>query len=416
MKKLLFILFFAFKGVTVECMAQLLEIDFDDSKSIESYVSSNPDVNQLSTIDKSNKERGRITVESNMLKFTRETQETVSISFSRTKAFSGSPKILIIEFDIQVSGNSAKETSAAMFQIGDSFTTSNSSNGNVHSRFSVNFSDTPGEFSLKDSKRGGASGSPLSGKKRIKFIVNNLGSTYSYDIEGRNHQLESAKWDLFIDGEAYLLGKESTDPFAQLEHIKFFFDGGIGSISIGNILVHVPAILPVQLEYFNVSHRNNLVNLSWKTSYESKVKAFEIHKSSNGRDFEKITSVKSRGKSAYSYKDEYPTNGTSYYKLLQVDENGNTEELSVKSLNVNGDIDFMIYATSDGLIVNYEGQRDGIATLILSKINGQKILDRKIAYSEGVNKLYLGAILNEGIYLVNADFDGDKYVKKLALK
>lgn len=417
MKKLLFVLFFAFKSMGAECMAQLLKIDFSNSKSIEDYISSDPNVNQLSAIDKSNKESGLIAIESDMLKFTRATTATVSLSFSRVKAFAGPPKVIICEFDIQVEDNLSKETTAAMFQVGSEFTKANSSNGRVHSRFSVNFTDTPGEFSIKDSKQGGASGAVLSGRKRLKFIVNNLGSAYSYDIKGESYQVEPKKWDLFVDDEAYLLGKESTDPAAELEHIKFFFDKGIGSISVGNILIHTPTILPVRLENFNVSHRNNWADISWKTTYERKVKAFEVHKSLNGTDFKRLISVKSEGKSAhYFYRDEYPVSGISYYKLLQVGENGNIEELSVKSLNINRSRDFAVYTASDGLIVNYEASREGIATLVVSNINGQKVLERQLGFSEGVNKLYLDAILKEGIYLVNADFDGDKYVKKLILK
>lgn len=251
----------------------------------------------------------------------------------------------------------------------------------------------------------------------MKFIVNNLESVYSYDVKGKNYQVAPEKWDLFVDDEAYLLGKESTDPTAELENIKFFFNGGIGSISIGNILIHTPTALPIQLEYFSVYHRNNRADLSWKTSYESKIKEFEIHKSLNGIDFEKITSVKSEGKSAYySCQDEFPSNGTSYYKLLQVDENGNKEELSVKSLKLNKNKDFTVYVASDGLIVNYDAPKEGTATLVLSNIKGQKILERQISFNEGVNKLSLETVLKEGIYLVNADFDGDKYVKKLILR
>ena len=416
MKKLLFILFFAFKGVTVECMAQLLKVDFDDSRSIESYVSSDPNVNQFTYVGKSNS-TGEVILKSGELIFSRDKNTTAAMGFSRIKSFLESPKLLMCEFDLTVSNNES-QTTAALFYIGSGFANSNAVplNADIHSRFSINFSSVSGQFSIKDSKSGGATGELLLGKKRLKFIINNLDFTYGYEINGKNYQLEQDKWDLFVDDEPYLRGINATTKTVDLNNIKFLFNGGIGSISIGNILVHTPTILPIQLEYFNVSHRNNGVNLSWKTSYESKVKAFEIHKSSNGRTFEKITSVKSEGKSAYySYQDEYPANGTSYYKLLQVDESGNTEELSVKSLNVNGDKDFTVYATSDGLIVNYEGQRDGIATLILSNIKGQKVLEQQVIFNEGGNKLYLEAILKKGIYLVNADFDGDKYVKKLIL-
>lgn len=417
MKKSLYLLFFTLIVGHLTINAQLLEVNFSDSKTIEDYVSSDPNGSQLSAINKSSKDKGKMTIESDMLKFTRETTDAVSLSFSRVKAFAGPPKVVICEFDIKVSGNTSKKTTAAMFQIGSGFTTANSSNGKVHSRFSINFSDTPGEFSIKDSKQGGVTGAVLSGKKRLKFIVNNMDGIYTYEVNKKSYQVETARWDLFVDDELYLSGKDATDVTASLENIKLFFDDGIGSISIGNILITSPSSLPVKLEHFDVLAKNNVVELSWKTALESGISAFEIHKSLNGIEFEKITSVKSEGKNAYySYRDKYPANGTSYYKLFQVDENGNLEELSVKFLNVNRNKDFTVYAASDAFIVYYEAPKEGTATLVLRNIKGQKILEQQVGFNEGFNKFYLDAMLKEGVYLVNADFDGDKYVKKLVLK
>lgn len=158
MKRLLLVSFFAFFNLVIG-KAQLLEVNFKDSKTIADYVSADPDGSQLSAINKSSKDKGIMTIESDMLKFTRETTEAVSLSFSRVKAFAGPPKVIICEFDIKISDNTSKETTAAMFQLGSGFTTATSTTGKVHARFSVNFTDTPGEFSIKDSKTGWSFGS-----------------------------------------------------------------------------------------------------------------------------------------------------------------------------------------------------------------------------------------------------------------
>lgn len=87
--------------------------------------------------------------------------------------------------------------------------------------------------------------------------------------------------------------------------------------------------LPVDLLYFDASPINNTqVKLTWATATETHNKHFEIENSKDGVNFSLVTIVKAAGNGTslvvrnYEYTDLHPYSGTSYYRMKQVDLNG----------------------------------------------------------------------------------------------
>ena len=84
--------------------------------------------------------------------------------------------------------------------------------------------------------------------------------------------------------------------------------------------------LPVELVSFTgVAYKTNNV-LSWQTASELNNDYFEVQKSLEGKDFQTIGLVKGIGTSStgglYSFTDYEPAKGIQYYRLKQVDYNG----------------------------------------------------------------------------------------------
>ncbi len=71
------------------------------------------------------------------------------------------------------------------------------------------------------------------------------------------------------------------------------------------------------------------VQLSWKTASEHNNHHFEVQKSADARSFESIHSIAGKGTSStqqsYSFSDERPLPGTSYYRLKQLDLDGSVQ-------------------------------------------------------------------------------------------
>ena len=87
--------------------------------------------------------------------------------------------------------------------------------------------------------------------------------------------------------------------------------------------------LPVELISFDGTVTDNGVELAWSTASEQNNSHFEVERSAEGSAFEQVGKVDGHGNSntriSYSYTDGAPLPGQSYYRLKQVDENGQYE-------------------------------------------------------------------------------------------
>ncbi|MFH1194452.1 MAG: T9SS type A sorting domain-containing protein [bacterium] len=84
---------------------------------------------------------------------------------------------------------------------------------------------------------------------------------------------------------------------------------------------------PVELASFHASVVNDAVDLYWRTSTERNNLGFDIERSEDNYSFIKIGYIQASGSSedmnSYSFKDESAINGKYYYRLKQLDTEGN---------------------------------------------------------------------------------------------
>ncbi|MBK6814786.1 MAG: T9SS type A sorting domain-containing protein [Saprospiraceae bacterium] len=85
--------------------------------------------------------------------------------------------------------------------------------------------------------------------------------------------------------------------------------------------------LPIQLTSFDVRLLHNTPLVEWTTMSELNNAYYSLERSSNGSDFKEITRIYGHGttdrQNHYSYTDYNASNGLNYYRLTQVDLNGN---------------------------------------------------------------------------------------------
>ncbi|MDX2278176.1 MAG: autotransporter-associated beta strand repeat-containing protein [Saprospiraceae bacterium] len=111
---------------------------------------------------------------------------------------------------------------------------------------------------------------------------------------------------------------------AQLAQVSFTGYAGTGAISNGEL---VPASsLPIKLISFNATRQNNQAQLTFSTATEENNNFFAIERSGNGTDFRTIGKVNGAGTTTsiqnYSFTDETPLSSINYYRLKQVDFDG----------------------------------------------------------------------------------------------
>jgi hypothetical protein len=91
-------------------------------------------------------------------------------------------------------------------------------------------------------------------------------------------------------------------------------------------MVSITNALPIELNSFIVKATPKDVNVNWQTATEKNNDYFAIERSSDGRTFAPIGEVKGAGTTLtpqnYTYTDEKPLRGINFYRLKQVDFDG----------------------------------------------------------------------------------------------
>lgn len=125
---------------------------------------------------------------------------------------------------------------------------------------------------------------------------------------------------------------------------------GLGTITYwgtlnqsGTCKVTATNALPVVLTDFGASMAGNAVELSWHTASEVNSAYFDIEHSMDGLHFGTIGERTAAGTTStdqfYSFVHERPDLGLNYYRLLQVDNDGESELSNVVSIMIRGEWD-----------------------------------------------------------------------------
>ncbi len=142
-------------------------------------------------------------------------------------------------------------------------------------------------------------------------------------------------------------------------------------------IVH-EAILPVELTYFQGKVQNKTNALSWQTQTEENNDYFEVQHSTNGREFSTLDKVAGNGTTSdvqnYNYTHKNVTSSDNYYRLKQVDFDGEFEYSDIIYLqNDTRDTPVAIYPNPARELITYEGTA---ATLTFFDIQGRRVMQQ----------------------------------------
>lgn len=194
--------------------------------------------------------------------------------------------------------------------------------------------------------------------------------------------------------------------------------GGVNDYNFFTARVTPEAVvLPVNLTKFDAKAIHNSAKLSWTTVSESNNKEFVISRSTNGVEFTIIGKVRGKGNSdqinRYELYDKEPFSGTNYYKLQQVDFDGKSTELGIKSLDFNlSALSLKVYPNPTTDYVNVIFTAGKYRELTVSTVTGNVLqtssLDSSISQTSISLKEY-----EPGIYMVHLLGDLDKETIKV---
>jgi hypothetical protein len=169
---------------------------------------------------------------------------------------------------------------------------------------------------------------------------------------------------------------------------------------------------PILLSKLDYSISNKKVNLSWETVSENNNDRFEIEKSSNGADFEKIGIVKGAGTSnsikQYSFVDEKPFY-INQYRLKQIDLDGKFAYSKILYVKVQQSNPLSIAGNpvKKQLQVSISMEPSKIGSLVVYDLMGRRM--KTFKGTNGLQSLDI-AVLGAGKYLLQLiTVDGQAY-------
>ncbi len=161
--------------------------------------------------------------------------------------------------------------------------------------------------------------------------------------------------------------------------------------------------LPVVWDKFYVGTLYKKTKLNWQTSSEINNDYFEVQYSEDGKTFQSIGKVDGSGNSSrmtqYEFMHENPDEGTSYYRLKQVDFDGKFEYSPVKSIYVS-EADVRIFPNPVTDMLHFSGLDDEAVDLIIKDMTGKEVYSVKelSAPSFDISELKNGMYI---IYLIS---------------
>jgi hypothetical protein len=180
---------------------------------------------------------------------------------------------------------------------------------------------------------------------------------------------------------------EAGDALSNLRTAAIGKNAKYSDPAIYSIPVTQPSPLPVKLVGFAAVAHKAGVAIAWETASEKDNDYFQVERSTNGTDFIPIGRVEGHGTShvpvRYTFLDKgFLQGGILYYRLKQVDDNGQSEYSEVEAVKAAKVPSFSLEAyptpTQDKVVLNLSGSLSGAVTIFLFQSNGRLVLQNTI--------------------------------------
>jgi hypothetical protein len=185
-----------------------------------------------------------------------------------------------------------------------------------------------------------------------------------------------------------------------------------------------PAVpLPIELLSFDASASKTSIDLTWRSAFEQNFKGFEVQRSLNGKDFENLTFVKSKGiesGSVYTFEDSSVKKGTRYYyRLKMIDFDGEFNySLVTNAMISSNNTHVNVYPNpSDGNVnIEFFLEEDVPTQIDVYDMIGKIVIHRDVVTQKDNNQVSLDFLnLPSGLYSVQININGKKETKMVKI-
>ncbi len=247
------------------------------------------------------------------------------------------------------------------------------------------------------------------------------------DLSGNN-----LLWDqVFTDNPGTDQGKEISfvyidgDKEYEIREMYNFNLDGMGSPIDPIILTLNEVITPVELMSFtaHLNPRNETV-LNWSTATERHNSHFNVERKVNDNRWETIRKIIGKGTTSemqkYSFIDTNPKRGTNYYRLKQVDFDGQFEYSYITEVTLQSSgksIEIFPIPFKEQFYINLDINTGSTVKLRLLTTDG-KVAHRidNLVYAPNMNIDLGESNLNSGLYILDVQTEHSTFTKKIILE
>ena len=179
------------------------------------------------------------------------------------------------------------------------------------------------------------------------------------------------------------------------------------------------SVLPVNIVSFTGNINNKIVQLNWQTSQENNSSYFEVQRSSNGSNFEPISTITAKGStgtiSTYQEKDDlfFYKGKVIYYRLKMVDTDGKfkySKVLVIKpnSVSTVNSVKAWPLPFTSQLTAGYSSEFSGEIKVNLTNMNGSSVASSLATVQKGYNSISINQAqtIPSGTYLLTLTSNG----------
>jgi endonuclease I len=178
------------------------------------------------------------------------------------------------------------------------------------------------------------------------------------------------------------------------------------------------AALPVDIISFGGKLVGKDVVLNWEVAREINFDRYEVERSFNGTDYNKIGEVKALGKYQYTFSDNTDVirGRRVYYRLKKIDKDGKYSYTEVFSLHIPLNNKFTVYPNPVSNVIRLQ-MNNNLSTTVTVQVNdmaGKLFINQTTIANNGFVNVPVPTLSN-GIYLIKMIVGEEQYVQKVVV-
>lgn len=205
-----------------------------------------------------------------------------------------------------------------------------------------------------------------------------------------------------------------------MDRETFYYDGNLDASFPMDVDTCIQTFLPIELDYFEAARQERTVLLEWGTMTETHNSHFEIQRSIDGYSWDNIGRVAAKGDSFppvdYHFTDNNPLLGNNYYRLKQIDIDGDFDYSAIKVVEIENLVEdgILVYPNPFKAFFYIEfpfGEYE-VMQVELVDVNGKKIFSQTMDSNQNRKQINM-EYFESGVYFIHFVMPEERIVKKV---